>query len=138
MSKLRTMSYGGGVQSTACLVLAAQGKIDFKTFLFANVGDDSEDPVTLKYLEEVAKPYAKAEGIELVELRRIRRGGDEETLYQNVTRTDLRAINIPVRMSNGAPGNRHCPYCATRRSMGPRKTTRLSTDLGSLSTRPIE
>jgi hypothetical protein len=41
---LRFFSYGGGVQSTAALVLAAQGKIDYPVFLFANVGDDSEHP----------------------------------------------------------------------------------------------
>ena len=49
---LRVFSYGGGVQSTAALVLAAQGKIDFPTFLFANVGDDSEHPATLRYVRE--------------------------------------------------------------------------------------
>ena len=31
--QLRVFSYGGGVQSTAALVLAAQGKIDFRVFL---------------------------------------------------------------------------------------------------------
>ena len=35
-------SCGGGVQSTACLVLAAQGKIPYQTFIFANVGDKAE------------------------------------------------------------------------------------------------
>jgi hypothetical protein len=29
----------GGVQSTAALVLASQGKIDYQTFLFCNVGE---------------------------------------------------------------------------------------------------
>ena len=48
---LRTVSYGGGVQSTALLVLAAQRQIDYSIFLFANVGDDSENPATLRYLE---------------------------------------------------------------------------------------
>ena len=37
---LKVFSYGGGVQSTAALVLAAQGKIDYQTFLFCNVGAD--------------------------------------------------------------------------------------------------
>jgi hypothetical protein len=41
----RVVSYGGGVQSNALLVLAAQGRIDYRTFLFANVGDDSEHGV---------------------------------------------------------------------------------------------
>ena len=56
MTALRSISYGGGVQSTALLVLAAQKRIDFRTFLMANVGDDSENPGTLRYLEEYAKP----------------------------------------------------------------------------------
>lgn len=44
---IRAFSYGGGVQSTAALVLAAQGIIDYPLFLFSNVGDDSEHPGTL-------------------------------------------------------------------------------------------
>jgi 3'-phosphoadenosine 5'-phosphosulfate sulfotransferase (PAPS reductase)/FAD synthetase len=47
---IRVFSYGGGVQSTAALVLAAQGVIDYHTFLFANVGEDSENPDTLAYV----------------------------------------------------------------------------------------
>jgi hypothetical protein len=113
MSQLRTFSYGGGVQSTAALVLAAQGKIDFPVFLFANVGDDSEHPDTLRYVREVAMPYAAAQGIELVELvKRMQRGarkGEVETLYGRLTREDSRSIPIPLRMSgSGAPGNRAC------------------------------
>jgi site-specific DNA-cytosine methylase len=37
---MRVVAYGGGVQSTALLVLAAQERIDFRTFLIANVGED--------------------------------------------------------------------------------------------------
>lgn len=75
---LRIFSYGGGVQSTAALVLAVQGKIDFKTFLFANVGDDSEHPATLRYVREVAMPYAAANGIRLEELTQLRQDGAQE------------------------------------------------------------
>jgi 3'-phosphoadenosine 5'-phosphosulfate sulfotransferase (PAPS reductase)/FAD synthetase len=67
---VRAISYGGGVQSTALLVLAAQGEIDYPVALFANTGDDSEHPATIRYLREVATPYADAHGIELVELQR--------------------------------------------------------------------
>ena len=105
---LRVISYGGGVQSTALLVLAAQRRIDFDTFLFANVGDDSEDPATLAYLYKHAKPYAAAHGIELVELRRVRRDGSTETLHGRLTKPGSRSLPIPVRMSNGAPGTRSC------------------------------
>ncbi|WP_432843850.1 phosphoadenosine phosphosulfate reductase [Dactylosporangium sp. CA-092794] len=105
---LRAISYGGGVQSTALLVLAATGRIDFPVFLFANVGDDSEDPATLAYLDRYAKPYAAAHGVELHELRRVRRDRTVETLFGRLTRPGSRSLPIPVRMSNGAPGTRGC------------------------------
>ncbi|GGZ42513.1 phosphoadenosine phosphosulfate reductase [Streptomyces rubiginosohelvolus] len=103
------VSYGGGVQSTALLVLAAQGRVDFRTFLMANVGDDSEHPGTLRYLEEYAKPFAADHGIELAVLDRVMvRSGETRTLYGQLTKEGSRSIPIPVRMSNGAPGTRQC------------------------------
>jgi hypothetical protein len=95
----KAFSFGGGVQSVACLVLAAQGRIDYKTFVFANVGDDSEYPETMTYLRDIAIPYAEANGLQLVEVRK--------TLLEKLHRTP-RSIDIPVRMQNGAPGNRSC------------------------------
>lgn len=105
---IRAVSYGGGVQSTALLVLAAQRVIDFPLFLMANVGDDSEDPRTLEYVDDVARPYAEANGIELVVLDRRTRDGKVETLWGRLMREESRSLPIPVRMSNGAPGNRSC------------------------------
>jgi len=105
---LRVVSYGGGVQSTALLVLAVAGRIDFPVFLFANVGEDSEHPATLAYLRRWAMPYAAAHGIALHELHRVRRDGSTETLYGRLTRPGSRSLPIPVRMSNGAPGTRSC------------------------------
>lgn len=105
---LRTFSHGGGVQSTAALVLSAQGKIDFKIHLFANVGDDSEEPETLRYVREISKPYAEEHGIELIELNRVRRDGTTETLLGRLTKEGSRSLPIPVRMDNGAPGTRSC------------------------------
>jgi hypothetical protein len=105
---MRVFAYGGGVQSTAALTLAAQGHIDYRTFLFANVGDDSEHPATLRYVREIAMPYAAEHGIELHELHRIKRDGTTETLYGRLTREGSRSLPIPVRMSNGAPGTRSC------------------------------
>lgn len=108
----RSFSYGGGVQSTAALVLAAQGEIDFRTFLFANVGEDSEHPDTLGYVRQVAMPYAEAHGLELLELHRVPTkgwaAGTVETLYGQLTREGSRSLPIPVRMGNGAPGTRSC------------------------------
>lgn len=108
MTNLRSVSFGGGVQSTALLVLAAQGRIDFPLFLMANVGDDSENPATLRYVEQHARPYAASHGIELVVLDRIKRDGTTETLWGRLTREGSRSLPIPVRMSNGAPGTRSC------------------------------
>jgi PP-loop superfamily ATP-utilizing enzyme len=105
---LNVVSYGGGVQSSALLVLAAQRKIDVSTFLFANVGDDSEYPKTLTYVREIAMPYAAKHGIDLCILNRHRRDGSIETLWERLMREGSRSLPIPVRMSNGAPGRRSC------------------------------
>ena len=110
---LKTFSFGGGVQSTAALVLAAQGvpELAGRVFLFANVGEDSERAETLQYVNEVAKPFAAQHGIELHELRRTisrgKRAGSVDTIYGRLM-GNTRSIGIPVRMSNGAPGNRNC------------------------------
>ncbi|MGW0948478.1 phosphoadenosine phosphosulfate reductase [Streptomyces sp. NPDC002623] len=74
----------------------------------ANVGDDSENPGTLRYVEEYARPFAVEHGIELALLDRRKRDGSTETLMQRLNRPDIRSIDIPVRMANGAPGNRSC------------------------------
>ena len=100
-------SCGGGVQSTACLVLAAQGKIPYRIFVFANVGDKAESPDTIQYIAEVLKPYAKQQGIEWIDVQRKRRNGAVVDLFDELHRP-IRSIDIPVRMSNGAPGNRNC------------------------------
>lgn len=134
---LRTMSFGGGVQSTAVLVLAAQGKVRYDHFLFANVGDDSEDPDTLRYVREIAMPYAEDNQIDLRELHRVRRDGTPETLYGRLTKRGSRSIPIPMRMSNGAPGTRSCTadfkirvIAKTLRELGATKDEPAITGLG--------
>lgn len=96
------------MQSTALLVLAAQGRIDYRTFVMANVGDDSEHPATLEYVREVAAPYAAEHGIDLHLIDRVKRDGTVETLWGRLMREGSRSLPIPVRMSNGAPGTRSC------------------------------
>lgn len=104
---MKTFSFGGGVQSMACLVLAAQGKIDYNVFLFSNVGADSENPKTIEYINTYAKPFADAHGLQMIELQRVKRDGTPETIMGRM-QTSLRSLPIPVRMSNGAPGRRSC------------------------------
>lgn len=105
---VRAFSYGGGVQSTAALVLAARREIDYPLFLFASTGDDSEFDGTLAYVRDVAMPYAAANGVELVWLQRTRRDGSLDTLVSLIERSDA-TVPIPMRMEkSGAPGNRSC------------------------------
>lgn len=96
-------SFGGGVQSTASLVLAAQGKLECDTFVFANVGDNSENPATLDYMRDYARPFAERHNLNIVEVSY----GKE--LYDHVMAAN-RTIDIPIRMANGAPGNRTCTF----------------------------
>jgi hypothetical protein len=111
---LRTISYGGGVQSSALCVLATQGRLDdimdgpIDAALFANVGDDSEHPATLQYVREIMIPWAAERGLPVHELHRVKRDGATETLWGQLTKEGSRSLPIPVRMSNGAPGTRSC------------------------------
>ena len=107
---MRTFSFGAGVQSTAVLVLQALGRLPepYDTFLFANVGDDSEDPRSLEYFREHHIPFAEKHGIELIELQRIMKDGSVETIWERAVRENSTSIPIPVRMSNGAPAMRSC------------------------------
>lgn len=104
---LRIFSFGGGVQSMACLVLAAQQRITYDAFVFANVGDHAENPATLEYFEQVAKPFATQAGIALLEIQRVNRLGERVDLY-DYTMAANKSIPIPVIMPSGAFGNRSC------------------------------
>lgn len=105
---MKVFSFGGGVQSTAALILAAQGKIDYQHFVFANVGAKAENPDTIAYINQVSRPFAQKHGIELIEICKRDRHGNPIDLYDHLLRP-LRSVDIPMRMSgNGAPGNRNC------------------------------
>lgn len=111
---LRTISYGGGVQSSALCVLAVQGKLDdvlggpVDAALFANVGDDSEHPASLRYVREVMHPWAAEHGLPVHELVRVKKDGEVETLWGRIMREGSRSEPIPVRLTNGKPGSRSC------------------------------
>ena len=108
-SPIRAVSYGGGVQSTALLVLAAQRRINFPLFLMSNVGDDSEHPDTLKYVRGVAMPYAEQHGIELLMLEKRHRDGSPNTLLRKITNPDTVSVSIPYRSRpQGPPMSRSC------------------------------
>jgi hypothetical protein len=90
------------------LVLAAQGKIDYQTFLFANVGDDSEHPGTLRYLREIAMPYAAKHGITIHELHRTKRDGERDTIWSRM-HDHTGSVAIPAFLgAAGPPSPRSC------------------------------
>jgi hypothetical protein len=105
---VRAISYGGGVQSTAMLVLAARREIDFPVALFANVGDDTENPETLRLIRTVYAPWARSHGIEVKEVHRTRRDGTPAPSIIRWVEGDKRSVRIPMRMPGGAPGRRTC------------------------------
>lgn len=106
----RYLSYGGGVQSTALIVLATQGRIDkVDAALFCNTGDDSEHPDTLKYVRETMVPWAAERGITIHEIQRVTKG-EPQTLWGRIinhTRDSL-SEPIPVYGYTGAPLSRIC------------------------------
>lgn len=104
---IKAISYGGGVQSTALIVLAIQGRIDFEVALFSNVGDDSEHPASLDYVRNVMKPYADKHGFPVHELDPVRRG-EKTTLRNEITREGSNRVLIPVYGDIGAPLSRSC------------------------------
>jgi len=110
---MNVFSFGGGRQSVAALVLAAQGKlpIEFDHWLFSNVGDDSEYPATIAYFHNVVIPFAEKHGIDMRMLHKVGRDGQVKTLYGQLLRQESRSVDIPVRMggkADAAPGNRSC------------------------------
>ena len=102
----RIFSFGGGVQSTAALILASQGKIQYDEFVFSNVGEDSENPATIEYVETYTKPFAEKHGIKFTEIRKTR-FGKPVSLYEYLV-GDNKSIAIPVYLANGMPANRIC------------------------------
>src|SRR5262245_60973984 len=105
---LRSFSYGAGTQSTAALVLAARREIDFPLFMFSNVGADSEKPGTIEYVHDVAMPFAREHGIELVEVARQSQHHGQESLLGHMLRIE-RGWPIPIRMApSGIPTKRVC------------------------------
>jgi hypothetical protein len=108
------ISYGGGVQSTALIVLATRHEIPFDLALFANVGDDSERPETLDYVRRIVKPWAEGRPpghrVTVRELSRSLRDGSKAPSLLTAAMTAATSTIIPVRMSTGAPGNRRCTF----------------------------
>ncbi len=104
----RVFSAGWGTQSTAVLVLQAQGKLarPYDEFAWANVGDDSEHPETIDYYRNHIVPFAADHGIKLTERQRIYKG-KPITLKEFFWNVD-NSMPLPLYFSEGGKGNRKC------------------------------
>ena len=111
---IRIVSYGGGIQSTAMLVLASQGKLGpITATVFANTGDDSESPHTVAYVKDHARPFAALHGIEFVEVNAGQwPTGDPRTLLSHV-----QAYNGCQACGVG-PDDECVPACPSSRNTG--------------------
>jgi hypothetical protein len=58
---MKIVSFGGGVQSTAMVVLAAQGKIEVDAFVFSDTG--FEQSIVFDFLEKYTLPMLEKAGI---------------------------------------------------------------------------
>jgi hypothetical protein len=108
MNTTKVFSSGGGVQSTAALVLSAQGKINYPIHVFANVGDRAESKHTINYVANVLVPYAAANGIRWIQVEKRDKNGAVVDLLDKI-KSASKSVPIPVRMAgSGAPGKRSC------------------------------
>ncbi|MGK5533337.1 hypothetical protein [Streptomyces sp. URMC 129] len=112
---IRVISFGGGQQSTALLVLAGQGVIDYRTFLFANVGDDSEHPATLAYIAEHPRLFARACELESTLVERRERLGRDPAYLTGLGRPLAEAIPDGVDLLPLADDDAGCDsgWCMT-------------------------
>ena len=65
---MKVLSLGAGVNSTALLVLKAEGKVNFDLAIFADTG--CEHPETYEYIEKVIKPFCQKHNIQLAIVKR--------------------------------------------------------------------
>ena len=66
--KITFLSFGAGVQTTAMLIMLAQGKIHADAVIFADTG--AEHPETYDYIERYDKPLCEKMGIPFLTVRR--------------------------------------------------------------------
>lgn len=108
---LRIYSDGAGTQSVAVMVLQAQGRLPepYDVFVFANVGEDSENPDTLAYRREYVLPFADRHGLNIVEVQKTYKR-QPDTVYKAALR-ETKSMPLPVKFEGkGGFGNRSCTF----------------------------
>lgn len=105
---VKIFSNGAGRDSVAVLVMQAKGLISDYTHVFCNVGEKSENPATLKYLEEYIRPYCERNGIKFIETKKRDADGNPVDLWDYTLNQNTKTIPIPYYQKGTAPANRGC------------------------------
>lgn len=104
----RLFSAGWGTQTTAVLVLQAQGKLPrpYDEFIWGNVGDDSEHPETIAYYNDHIVSFAAKHGIKLTERQKLYKGKPItlKEYFWNVPTS----MPLPLYFSETGKANRKC------------------------------
>jgi hypothetical protein len=98
-SYVRLLSFGGGVNSVALMVLAARGVIDVDEIVFCDTG--AEMPETYKYIERVVEPFCRVNNLLFTVTR-----NSQEFLYEHCMRKRI----VP---------NRRFRWCTDRFKLAP-------------------
>lgn len=111
---LQIVSFGGGVQSHGLLALAAMGKVPYRTFVFANVGDDSESSKTIAYMAKYTFPFCEEWGLDLHVARHWADNPtthSRKTLYRRIMDAGPQGgqfVGIPMRIGEKGIASRNC------------------------------
>lgn len=100
MSGQRIISLGAGVQSTAMVLMAIEGRIQADYAIFADTG--SEKPETYYYLQSFLLPYALRKGFR-IEI--IRWDGPYNTRKKPLHQWYYEDKSLPFRMNRGCTDN---------------------------------
>jgi len=101
-------SNGAGRDSVAVVVMQAKQLTPHYTHVFCNVGEKSENPKTLEYLENHLKPYCERNGINFIEIQKRDAEGNAVDLWDYTLNPNTKSIPIPYYMTGSAPANRGC------------------------------
>ncbi len=110
--ELNVFSFGGGTQSVWVAYLQAMGhlKKNFDYYVFANVGEHAENPLTLQYIEDFVKPFFEKHNMNYVEVKKTTRSGDIVDLYDYTIDETKKGVQIPVRMKGKGFTQRKCTH----------------------------
>jgi hypothetical protein len=90
------ISYGGGIQTFAMLVLAEKGKIKADEVVFSDTGAEHQE--TYNHIEQIAKPLCKKLGIEFTTTRMSKVVTERETGEKKIASSLIDVVQLRKRI----------------------------------------